>query len=224
MDDKPQEPSKVASNQDFWKYLGLFAISVIALLVLLLLIVCLLVFAIFFMPLKEMTLKLPETGDEAKMRTILEHHMGQADTSYIGEIMTKLTELEGTVHKELKMKVRKLEDRLNDNDIQTTCTCNEEETTRIYHDSDNLMKLMNELEQRVDSEMKAKLADLQVHTSTEIESIEEGIMKKLAEQESSVTTDETEQKLFDFGERLDTFQALLGEKKYVSMHFILNKK
>ena len=216
MDDKPQEPSKVASNQDFWKYLGLYAISVIALLVLLLLIVCLLVFAIFFMPLKEMTLKLPETGDEAKMRTILEHHMGQADTSYIGEIMTKLTALESTVHKELKMKVRKLEDRLNDNDIQTTC--NEEETTCMYHD-DKLKKLMNELEQRLDSEMKAK----PVHTSTEIESIKEGIMKKLAEQESSVTRDETEQKLFDFGERLDTFQALLGEQKCVSMHFILNQ-
>ena len=225
MGDKPQEPSN-AANKEFCKYVGLFAIAVITLN---LLIVCLLVFAIFFMPLKETTLKLPETGDEAKMRLILEH----ADTRNepeirvnINSITKKLTELEATVHKELKMKVGKLEDRLNDNDIQKTC--DEDESTCIHHD-DNLKEMMNVLEKRIDTELKSKVAELEKHLdtkytgqmSTKSESAQEYFMKKLAEMESRLTNGEMDKKLSELENRLDSVQDLLGEKKYVSMCFIL---
>ena len=227
MADKPQEPTWFVNNQDVRKYVCLFTIALFAFNSLF---IC---FLIFVMPSKEMTLKLSDTGDESKTKIVLEHRVGDADTANnagihdnIDTIMTKFSKLEaeGKVYKELKMKIEKLEDRLNENHFQNAC----DETERTCNDhGDNFKTFMAEIKKDVDKEIKSKLAELEEHidanelgqkSSTDSGSTREYFMKKLAEMESHFTTrDETKQKMTELEQRIDDVQALIDEKKPVSI-------
>ena len=235
MADKPQEPTWVRNNQDVRKYVCLFTIALIAFNSLF---TC---FVMFVMPSKEITVKLFDTGDESKTKIILEHRVGDADTANnagihdnIDTIMTKLSKLEadGKVYKELKMKIEKLEDQLNENLFPNTC--DEKESTCSDH-GDNFKTFMTEIKKDVDMEIKSKLAELQIHidanelgqkSSTDSGSTWEYFMMKLAEMESHFTTrDETKQKTTELEQRIDDVQALIDEKKPVSIiHFYITNR
>ena len=136
-------------------------------------------------------------------------------------LMQKLTEIKDIAHpfEELKLKVAKIESE------RLQSFCESDKGNCIVH-TDDLENVVNELEKHMESKIQTKIDELQKllrmnyndkdqMTISEIEKNKEEIMKKLIEQ-SSVNY-EIEQKLDEFGVRLNNVQALVSQNRKVSI-------
>ena len=175
MADKPQEPIQAANYQDIRKYLCFFIIAIIASNSLF--IGCI----VFVMQSKEMTVKFSGSDTEAKLTSIHEHHVDNAETRDgdridIGDLWKKISELEGKYDKELKMKIEKVEDRVNENENdkelkmkiekvedrvnENENTCDEKEST-FNNCDENFKTMVIEVKKEIKEELTTKLSELE---------------------------------------------------------------
>ena len=218
MADKPQEPIQAANYQDVRKYLCLFTIAIIASNSLF--IGCI----VFVMQSKEMTVKFSDSENEAKMTSIQKHHVDNAETRDgdridIGDLWKKISELEGKYYKELKMKIEKVEDRVNENLFYQN-TCDENEST-FNNCDENFKTMVIEVKKEIKEELTTKLSELEKQinglgqkVTTDSESLRNFFTKKVAEMEGRFATRaETEARLSELEKRLNSDQARVNDEK-----------
>ena len=199
MTDKPQETTKVVRNKDVRKYFAIIASYS-------LFIAC----VIFVMSSKEMTVK-----------SLCNAEMGDSNRVHIEYILKIISEFEEKSCNELKMKIEKIEDRLNETLFQNTC---DEKESKCFNFSKDCKTIMIGIKEDVKEALKEKLSelknqinDLGKKASPDSESVRNDFTKTVAQMESRFTTvAETGIKQSHLETLLDGVQASVKEKQVFS--------
>ena len=204
MADKPQEPTRVVRNQDVRKYFAIIASYSLC-------IAC----VILVMYSKEMTVK--SRSDKVEFNT----EMGDSDRVHIDYILKIISEFEEKSCNELKMKIKKIEGRLNENLFQNTC---DEKESKCFNFSKDCKTIMIGIKEDVKEALKVKLSELKVQINglgkkapPDSESVRSDFTKTVAQMESRFTTvAETGIKQSHLETLLGGVQASVKEKQVFS--------